>query len=230
MALYPVLSSVSELAGTDLQVRHHWVRFFTRCSRRKIKLVRWVATERASSPEIASALQYFQDNKTLRPGDLALLTYTGFHQFTTGWALRRLDQKVFDQWLGLVPALYVAEAWDLGTTPFDRSRPVFITEGLLDAECFAEMTGYPFVMAQMTNGLSQRAALALGLLADRVIFVPDNDKAGRAGVERSQKILKQLGVSTSVLNEDSAKDSAEMWSRQDADEIRRLRVKVAALT
>ena len=220
--MIPVIDNFRALNG---DADHHWVRFFRAHPPAKIKLVRWAERER-SEGVMQAVLDYFLANGSLRPGSLGLVTYTGFKESPNGWIYRDLHTKRFDVWAGKIPPLYISEGWDLRDTEFQRSMPVVVTEGLLDAEATAVMSGYPYCACQLGSSLSEDACRAIGLVTDHVVLLGDNDRAGQRGTQKTQRALRQLGVGCTIIIEDSAKDAAALWLRQDAVEIAKFRLRV----
>jgi len=100
-----------------------------------------------------------------------------------------------------------------------------MTEGLLDAECFQQITGYPYVVAYLTSSVSSDLALFLALITSRVILVPDYDPRGKENLPLSEKALKYAGVRYGILKEKACKDMGDCWAQRDLHEGVRARLR-----
>jgi len=150
---------------------------------------------------------------------VAHIAYTGFHFHPLGLLFRSVADKDFR----LTPryrksrlAFYISQRFEENLQHYRFGRPLVLLEGLLDCEAFAYLTGYPFVMAYLTSGVNAPAAAYISSVTDKVILVPDNDKAGRHGVKQSKLNLESFNVQTQVLKT-QAKDFGDVMSNPEQD-------------
>jgi hypothetical protein len=186
---------------------NHWVKFFNEHPRERVKIVRY--GNKDSDSNYLEAAKYFEELKIIKPGSLGLLAPLGFTQ--NGWVYRDLNQKLFVTQVFGSPMYYAAQWFCDRLSFFKFGDPVVVCEGVLDAECLVELTGYPYVIAQVGSSMSVRLGMMMSLITDKIVLVPDNDKAGEAGAKKSLFSLKQLGVKGAVVTTASHKDTGELW-------------------
>lgn len=234
--MQPHLSRLSELRGLK---DHPWVQFLQQHPREKLRLLHYVAdTAPALSPAVADVIQRFEKTGLVSAGSVGLVTYCGFRQDVCGWLYRDLNTKLFLTEQFFEPLIYVAQAFEDRLSEFQFGDPIVLAEGILDAECVVEMSGFPYVLAYLRSAVSVALMAWLSLLTRRVIVIPDNDAAGEKGVGQNNRkidwLANMFGVQVQVLRLFESKDAGDVqrWSvldstRQQEREILRQRVLAA---
>lgn len=197
--------NLSELNGRI----NHWTDFFSTHPRKKVVFYRQSVSE-DDDPVIAK----FQYRNSLNSG-IYLGTHLGFECASVGYLVRQLEPKRFLVEATSKPSYYVTESFEENFQSFTRSCSIALVEGVLDAECFQQITGYPFVMSYLTSSVSSDLAMFLALLSRKVVIVPDADKWGDRNLASSEAALRRAGVEYGVVREREAKDMGEAFFKKE---------------
>ena len=133
---------------------------------------------------------------------VALVSHTGFISRPTGLIFRAIQEKRF-LWksLGVCDDIrfYVSQSFEERINEFRYGQPIVLVEGVLDAECFAYLTKYAYVMASLTSYCTVGLAAFISSLTNKVLLVPDNDQSGVNGLNLSRRNLERFNVHTQYL-------------------------------
>lgn len=147
------------------------------------------------------------------------IAYTGFHYSPLGLLFRSVTDKDFrvnPRYRKSRVSFYVSQRFEEQLAQYRFGRPIVMLEGVLDCEAFAYLTDYPFVMAYLTSGVNARTAAYISSITDKVLLVPDNDKAGRHGSKTSKSNLESFNVQTLILST-QAKDFGDVMMNPEQD-------------
>ena len=124
-----------------------------------------------------------------------------------GYLLRTFKEKddkfKFAQYkrAGTMPLLFGFHAFG----NFEKGQPIVIVEGAKDAIRLQQY--YPYVLACLTSGLSQRSTHFLSQLTSKFVLGLDNDASGKRQTTKLRKALKNLGMNVETISVTSpAKD------------------------
>lgn len=176
-------------------------------------------------PDIEAFEYKFKMGKT----QMYIGSYTGFSVRKTGLILRQLEPKTFITSNTLSPSYYVTQSFDDRMLEFKRTDKIFLTEGLLDAEAFQQITGYPYVMAYLTSSVSTKLAQFLSLMCNEVIVIPDNDEYGKKNMQYTEKALTNFGVRCKFLEFNDVKDMGKSYFENSLHEGIITRAKIALM-
>lgn len=125
------------------------------------------------------------------PYPISLLTYLGFSFHPIGLIFRSLVDKEFHHCVNETPSFYVSKAFEDNQRKFKFGQPIVLTEGVLDAEAFVAITGYPYVVAYLTSSVPSLLAYFLSVLTKDAIIVPDTDFWGLKNLEITKRNLER---------------------------------------
>lgn len=145
-----------------------------------------------------------------------LVTYTGFGIKPLGLLFRNLEEKDFRvAHFGMRKIMfYVSQRFDENITAFKYGYPIVMVEGVLDAEAFAYMTGYPFVVAYLTSFVNPFTAAFFSTITNKIMLVPDQDKSGQDAKDKTLDHFKIFGTKAEVFKS-SHKDFGDVYSYRD---------------
>lgn len=152
----------------------------------------------------------------------AFVSYLGFHFEPFGLIFRDTSSKDFrvNNFEFKKLNFYVAESFDLGFESFKFGSPIVLLEGLLDAECFRYLVGYPYVIAYLSSYANDYISAFIGSMTDKVMIVPDSDAAGTNNVKYTTRNLSRFGVDVKV-HITQCKDFGDVFSFNNLDDVQR---------
>ena len=93
----------------------------------------------------------------------------------------------------------------------NKCYPIIVCEGCKD--CLMLKTIYPYVLANNTSSMGLNAYV-LRNISDSFLLAYDNDKAGKEGMEKDKRVLRNMGAYVDSINlHDGFKDCAEYYGR-----------------
>jgi len=202
---------------TDVATEERWVRLLRKVGCDKTKLF-VSGGDGLKSEGMPLLFESIPDRECIPY--VSVVSWLGFHFNPSGFMFRSVRAKEFHIWKGVDSGLifYVANIFDANYASFRYGQPIVALEGVLDAEGFVAMTGYPFVIAYLSSGMSPYLAAFVSSLTDKVLLVPDNDEAGRKGADRTEKYLHKFGVGAYRHIVSKYKDFGDVLENSDAQE------------
>jgi DNA primase len=97
-----------------------------------------------------------------------------------------------------------------------RTRKVFVHEGAIDALSFAKV--FPNTISTLTSFINESQFEILDMLADKIILVFDNDKAGNYGIQKMKDTYGTKKIEAISLGDNDANDYLKIKS---VDEYRK---------
>ena len=115
--------------------------------------------------------------------------------------------RMFPDYMKQVPLMF---GFDSSFKEYDKAEkpyPIIVCEGCKD--CLMLKRFYPYVLANNTSSMGLNAPI-LRNISNRFLLAYDNDKAGKEGIERDKKVLRNLGAYTEgLVLDDGFKDCAD---------------------
>lgn len=105
---------------------------------------------------------------------------------------RGLDKKDFFDF----SVYYCPYGLDLIDENFRYGDYLVLTEGIYDADCFRGI--YKNTISMLTSSITIMQAEILNTLTNKFILIYDNDEAGKEGIEKSYKRLKNINPKAEV--------------------------------
>lgn len=102
-----------------------------------------------------------------------------------------------------------------------KSKQILLCEGNLDVISLNQY-GFENAVASCGTALTSEQARLISNYADEVIICYDSDEAGQKATDRAIGILREVGLKTSVLHMEGAKDPDEYINKFGADHFRYL--------
>ena len=150
----------------------------------------------------------------------ALVTYLGFKQKPSGVLFRSIVEKKFKIYPFLSSKLvfYVSESFENQIEKFKYGTPIVLLEGILDVEAFVYLIQYPYVLGYLTSNVSFILAGVFSSFTDKILLIPDNDKAGNEGKKKSLYNFERFDVKVNICNT-MEKDFAEVYLNQNSVDV-----------
>lgn len=94
-----------------------------------------------------------------------------------------------------------------------KTGKVFVHEGAINAISFAKV--FPNTISSLTSFINEPQFELLDMIADKIILVFDNDKAGKCGVDKMIETYGTKKIDTISLGESDANDYLKIKSGDD---------------
>ena len=94
-----------------------------------------------------------------------------------------------------------------------ETRKVFVHEGALDAMSFAKV--FPNTLSTLTSFINEQQYEILDMIADKIILVFDDDKAGNYGVQKMMDTYGSKKLETISLGDNDANDYLRIKSVEE---------------
>jgi hypothetical protein len=207
--------SVLPLVGVDNP--HRWIRDLNIMRVRKIGL--WSPSSEGGDPELN---KFFACCNGEIPFHSFLVAYLGFSFRPVGMLFRDLETKDFRTFVMMKKfKFYVSQSFDNRYKEFKHGNCIVLLEGIVDAEAFSYLTGYPWVIAYLRSWIGPHLAAFIASLTDKVLVVPDNDPAGHSGYPKIFKNLTAFGVKVEKLDVTSCKDFGDVFDNGLVNEVQK---------
>lgn len=94
-----------------------------------------------------------------------------------------------------------------------RTRTVFVHEGAIDAISFAKV--FPNTLSTLTSFINESQYEVLDLIADRIVLVFDDDKAGNYGIQKMHETYGSKKIESISLGDNDANDYLKMKNSEE---------------
>ena len=94
-----------------------------------------------------------------------------------------------------------------------RTGKVFVHEGAIDALSFAKV--FPNTISTLTSFINEQQYEVLDLIADKIILVFDDDKAGNYGIQKMKDTYGSKKLESITLGDNDSNDYLRMKSEEE---------------
>jgi len=165
---------------------HYWI---AACRRLGLKHIRCITAHNLGS--MASNTYFYHFMQEERVAAMYPMVFMGFH---AGYGFRSLTSKSFSLSVKMPFLAYQSASVfeNLKRNDCLWGVPFLLSEDVMSCEFLSHI--YPFSFSYLKSSVSDNMAKLISYFTNKVIMVPDRDKAGERGLAKSKRAFNSVGV------------------------------------